>query len=105
MEEATYLQEQDFETARHNAMKYNLVDASHGEIALFDALNAEAIFASRLADYYAPSIPFQALNENKPPLVASAMRPRFKQRTFPGKPLSDEDVVHANRIAGEIRDE
>jgi hypothetical protein len=38
-------------------------------------------------------------------LVASAMRPRFKQRTFPGKPLSDEDVVHANRIAGEITDE
>jgi WD40 repeat protein len=28
-----------------------------------------------------------------------------KQRTFPGKPLPDEDVVRANRIAGEIREE
>jgi hypothetical protein len=49
VEEATYLQQQDFETARNNAMKYILVDASQGEIALFDALNAGAIFASRLA--------------------------------------------------------
>jgi hypothetical protein len=35
----------------------------------------------------------------------SQARSGFRQQTFPGKPLSDEDVIHANRIAEEIGDE
>jgi hypothetical protein len=31
-------------------------------------------------------------------------RPEYKQRTFPGKPLSDAETVQANQIAGELED-
>ena len=105
MEQATYLQEQDFESAGHNTKNYVMVAASQEGIVSFDASTAGGIFVPKLADYCGPVIPFQALTENRPPIFASAMRHRFKQRTFPGKPLSDEEAVHANRIASEIEDD
>jgi hypothetical protein len=31
-------------------------------------------------------------------------RDRFRQRTFAGKPLPDDAVIHANRVASEVED-
>jgi len=86
-------------------MNYAMIEASQGGIVFRGAFSAEAISMSTLSDYKFAFIPFQALTENRPPIVAPAMRPSFKQRTFPGKPLSDEDVIHANRIATKIEDD
>lgn len=42
----------------------------------------------------------------QPPAAPSpAGRPKFRQRTFPGKPLPDNEVIHANQVAAEIEDE
>jgi hypothetical protein len=36
---------------------------------------------------------------------ASREKARFKQQTFSGKPLSDEQVIQANQLAGEFEDQ
>jgi hypothetical protein len=47
---------------------------------------------------------FEALTENRPPIVTPGRRSKFRQRTFPGKPLPDDAVIHADRVASEIED-
>jgi hypothetical protein len=107
VEQANYLQGQEFEIARRNSANYAVADFStfQGGIAFVNECPTAESARSVFADYDSPEVSFKALTENRPPIVASAARAKFRQRTFPGKPLSDDAVVHANRIASEIEDD
>ena len=48
---------------------------------------------------------FEALTDNRPLITTPSKRARFRQRTFAGKPLPDDVVIHANRVASEIEDD
>lgn len=106
MEQATYLQGQDFETAKRNSPYYAVADFSMfqgGTVLAFKSPVGD-ISGSFLAVLGGSDFPFDALTENRPPIVTPGGRPKFRQRTFPGKPLPDDAVIHANRVATEIED-
>jgi hypothetical protein len=107
VEQATYLQSLDFEIARRNTGNYVVADvsASQGGIVLFVGSSGGTLSVPSFSDYKSPEVTFQALIENRASMDASAKRAKFRQRTFPGKPLSDDDVIHANLIASEIKDD
>jgi hypothetical protein len=107
MEQATYGRVEDFEIASRNAPNYVVADLSwlQGGAGFFRLSSDGSFSTASLTFYGEPRAPFQALTENRPPLVTVGTRAEFKQRTFPGKPLSDDAVIHATRVASEIEDD
>jgi hypothetical protein len=106
VEQTSYLQGQDFETAKRNSPYYAVADFSvfqGGTVLAFKSLEGE-VSGSFSAVLGGSKFPFDALTENRAPIVAPRRRPKFRQRTFPGKPLLDDAVIHANRVASDIDD-
>ena len=107
MEHTTYVREGDFEIARRNGANYageNLSSVQGGGV-IFRVASSGSFYVSSLSYYGEPRVPFAAQTENRPPLDTSGRREKFKQRTFLGKPLSDDATIHATRVASEIEDD
>jgi hypothetical protein len=65
----------------------------------------EGFFGSLLSIFGDSNVSFEALTDNRPLITTPRKRARFRQRTFAGKPLPDDVVIHANRVASEIEDD
>jgi hypothetical protein len=107
MEQATYRQAQDFEAAKRNSPYYAVADFAtfQGETALFVGFREEGFSGSLLSIFGDSNVSFEALTDNRPLITTPRKRARFRQRTFAGKPLPDDVVIHANRVASEIEDD
>jgi hypothetical protein len=103
MEQPAFVAEQDFQTAKRNQPNYAVaVDISYFQSDSFPRSTFPDESLTSLV--YRSTIPPEALQKNRPPGVSSLQRSRFKQRTFSGKPLSDDATIQAAQVAGEIED-
>lgn len=107
MERATYPQAQDFEAAKRNSPYYAVADFAtfQGGTAPIVGFRDEGFSGSLLSFFGDSNVSFEALTDNRPLITKPRKRVRFRQRTFAGKPLPDDVVIHANRVASEIEDD
>jgi hypothetical protein len=108
METASFnVEQQDFQALRLN-------ESNHSSISPFgffqDAHQVGVFYEEHsrpmaLESYIAGGAFGDNVAKNRFPVVRFDARPRFKQRTFAGKPLSDDEIVHATQIASELEDE
>jgi hypothetical protein len=107
MEQATYRHAQDFEAAKRNSPYYAVADFAifQGGTALIVRFPDEGFSGSLLSIFGDSNVAFEALTSNRPLITTPRKRARFRQRTFAGKPLPDDVVIHANRVASEIEDD
>jgi hypothetical protein len=107
MEKAAFVVQQDFEALRLNASNHALFSP----FGLFQGAGTQ--FGPTYEDR-SPGPSYQivvgpaleeTLTKNQLPAAVFKARQGFKQRTFPGKPLSDEQILHASRIASQLDDD
>jgi hypothetical protein len=102
-------------TLQHDFQALRLNESNHASIASFAFFQN---FGFQLRESYEEALPAISLDryvaglsfgetvaKNRPPMATFEARPKFKQRTFAGKPLSDDEIAKANRLAGELGDE
>jgi hypothetical protein len=107
MLESAFIAEQDFQTVRQNRLGYAMTEASpysqqvsfQSQAACSEPLRAVSLHRAMTA----PVLTEMQL-QNRSPGVTGEKRAKFKQRTFPGKPLSDNEIVQATQIASELED-
>jgi hypothetical protein len=108
MEQPGFVAEQDFQTARKNHPNYataaDLPRLDRGSFQLF-GLSDNSLTSTGLGYDVVTAFPLEALKENRPPRVSPQERSKFKQRTFSGKPLSDDATIQATQVASEIEDD
>ena len=107
MERATYRQAHDFEAAKRNSPYYAVADFATFQrgTALIAGFRDESFPGSLLSIFGDSNVSFEELTDNRPLITTPRKRARFRQRTFTGKPLPDDVVIHANRVASEIEDD
>ena len=109
MERAAFEIQPDFQALRQNELK-------HGSVSPFGLFQVD--FGSESQVPYEEEFPrdvpkhrvvgailIETVTKNLRPVIVLEERARFKQRTFAGKPLSDDEVIQATQLAGEIEDE
>jgi len=107
METAPFNVEQDFQALRLN-------ESNHASISPFGFFQDAHQFGAAYEEHSRPmslesyivGVAFvDTVTKNRSPAVRFEARPRFKQRTFAGKPLSDDEIIHATQLAGDLEDE
>ena len=107
MPESAFIAERDFQTVRQNRSGYALTEASpYSQQVSFQSQAAygEALTAVSLHRALTAPVLMERQLQNRAPGITGAKRAKFKQRTFPGKPLADDETVQATQIASELED-
>jgi hypothetical protein len=108
MTEAAFIAEQDFLALRLNQPNHALMSgfAQDTSFQLGAAYNERSPTTS-LHFYLELGVRRAAeeISKNRQPAVSFEKRPRFKQHTFSGKPLSDEETIHATAVVGRLEDD
>ena len=107
MLESAFIVEQDFQTVRQNRSGYAAMEASpYSQQVSFlsQAAYSEPLIAVSLHRAMTAPVLTEMQLQNRSPGLTGEKRAKFKQRTFPGKPLSDDETVQATQIASELED-
>jgi hypothetical protein len=107
MPESAFIAEQDFQTVRQNRSGYAVAEASsYSQQVSFQSQAAygEPLMAVSLHRAMIAPVLTEMQLQNRSPGVTGEKRAKFKKRTFPGKPLSDDETVQATQIASELED-
>ena len=108
MVESTFTVQQDFQALRLN-------ESNHALLPPFGLFQNGGLQSGGTDEGYSLAVPLECyvvgltftetVTKNQLLAVRVEERPRFRQRTFAGKPLSDEEVIQATQLASEIEDE
>lgn len=104
MGETAFVAEQDFQALRQNQSNHSFSTAF---AYLQDSgLQLQTAYRDPPLHCYIGTQVFvtEAASQNRLLDDKFQKRPKYKQRTFPGKPLSDAETVQATQIAGELED-
>jgi hypothetical protein len=107
METSAFEVQESFQALRQNESIHGLVyPFGLFQDRDFQLLGAEAtILSTSLGEQMLHLRISEEVTKNLLPALAIGERPRFKQQTFSGKPLSDEQIIQANRLATEFEDQ
>jgi hypothetical protein len=107
MRESAFIEEQDFQAVRQNRLTCEVTEvSSYSQHVSFQsqASYGEPLTAVSLHHAIIAPVLAEMQLQNQLPSVTAKKQPTFKQRTFPGKPLSDDETVQATQIASELED-
>jgi hypothetical protein len=107
MEKAAFIVQQDFQALRLNESNHALISPFGFFQNVGPQFGATYNEHSLELAYYLAAEPAlkETVTENRMPAARLEERRRFKQRTFAGKPLSEDEIIRATQLAGELEDE